>query len=174
MRLTDETVDALLSIREQCKTEGLVASDRRWKKSLKLVKAAAYLAGATETTPEDLTILVDSLWREPKERPKVARLVGNLADPVGSKATEVLDAARETAAKVSALEGGERKDYLAQATQAIQTLRAQQDKLKELARAAGSRSGLVIHDATVEIHQLHAELARAVSQGLGLGVRVAK
>ena len=172
--VTEDTLDALLAIREQCKAEGLVASDRRWKKSLKLAKAAAYLAGATETTPEDFTLLVDSLWREPKERPKVARLVGALADPIGSKATEVLDAARETAAKVAGLTGTDRKDFLAQATQALQTLRAQQEKLKELSHSAGSRASHVIQDATTEVNQLHAELARAVSQGLGLGLRLAK
>ncbi len=176
IRVTDETIDALIAIREQCKQEGIVASDRRWKKSLNLAKAAAYLTGATETTPEDLTFLVDSLWREPKERPKVARLVGTLADPVSTKAAEVLDAARETAAKLSAPGATERQDFIAQATQALQTIRSQQDKLKELARTASQRATQAVQDALIEVNQLHAELARTVSQGLGLGhnLRVAK
>jgi MoxR-like ATPase len=58
------------------------------------VQANAYLAGESGTTPEDLLILTDSLWREPRERPKVARIVGELADPVSAKAAEILDAAR--------------------------------------------------------------------------------
>jgi len=36
--VTDETVDALIQIRDACKVEGIVASDRRWKKSLKIGK----------------------------------------------------------------------------------------------------------------------------------------
>src|ERR687887_631221 len=66
--ISDPTIDALISIRDACKTEGIVVSDRRWKKTLKAVQASAYLAGEATTTPEDLLILADSLWREPRER----------------------------------------------------------------------------------------------------------
>ena len=168
-KLTDATVDALISIRDACKQEGIVASDRRWKKSLKIVRATAYLAGEKETSPEDLCVLTDSLWREPKERAKVARLVGRLADPVGTQATEILDAARETAEKVSALKAGDRKAYISQAASAIDQFSAQKQKLAELAQSGGRRARNVVADAATEIQSMHAELARAVSAGLGLG-----
>ena len=172
--ITEATLDALISIREECKAEGIVASDRRWKKSLKLVKAQAYLAGATETSPEDLAFLADSLWREPKERAKVARLVGRLADPIGSQALEIADAAREMAAKVKALHKDDRKAYLAQASQSLDGFRAQQEKLKELSRTAGQRAKQMVNDSLTEVNQLHAELARSINQTLGLGMRVAQ
>ncbi|HET9554001.1 MAG TPA: AAA family ATPase, partial [Anaeromyxobacteraceae bacterium] len=166
--VSDETIDALIQIRDACKAEGIVASDRRWKKSLKLAQATAYMAGEKKTSPEDLSILVDSLWREPKERPKVARLVGKLADPVGAQAAEILDAARETAAKVAALVAGDRKAYIAQAAQALEQFQAQQKKLAQLAKGAGRRASVVIQDSMDEIVALHTELARNVSAGLGL------
>ena len=72
--VTDATVDVLVEIRDACNIEGIVASDRRWKKSLKLIQAAAYLAGESQTSPEDAAILIDSLWRDPKERSKIARM----------------------------------------------------------------------------------------------------
>ena len=168
--VSDETVDALIQIRDACKAEGIIASDRRWKKSLKLAQASAYMAGESKTSPEDLSILVDSLWREPKERPKIARLVGKLADPVGAQAVEILDAARETAAKVAALVAGDRKAYIAQAAQALEQFQAQQKKLMQLAKGAGRRATVVIHESTDEIVALHAELARNVSAGLGLRI----
>lgn len=170
MTVSDETIDALVQIRDACKAEGIVASDRRWKKSLKLAQATAYMAmaGEKKTSPEDLSILVDSLWREPKDRPKVARLVGKLADPVGAQAAEILDAARETAAKVAALVAGDRKAYIAQAAQALEQFQAQQKKLGQLAKGAGRRSSVVIQDSMDEIVALHTELARNVSAGLGL------
>ena len=171
VKVTDDTIDALISIREGLKTEGIVASDRRWKKSLRLVQAAAHLGGESETSPEDLAILTDSLWREPKERPKVARMVGKLADPIGSQAIEILDAARETAGKVQALKTSDRKAYLAQAAQALEEFRAQVAKLSELAKSAGKRAQASISDAIAEVNGLHAELARSVSTGLGLGMR---
>jgi MoxR-like ATPase len=34
VKITDDTVDALLAIRDACRGEGITASDRRWKKSL--------------------------------------------------------------------------------------------------------------------------------------------
>ncbi len=36
--ITDETIDALIQIRDACKAEGIVASDRRWKKSLRTAR----------------------------------------------------------------------------------------------------------------------------------------
>ena len=168
VKVTDATVDALISIRDACKVEGLAASDRRWKKSLRLVQAAAWMGGEKQTSPEDLTLLTDALWREPKERGKVAKLVGRLADPVASQAVEVLDAARETAEKVAGLKSGDRKAYIAQAAQALETFTQQMAKLQKLAKSAGRRAKDAIDTATADITEMHEELARSVSSGLGL------
>ena len=168
IKITDDTVDALIAIRDACRAEGIIASDRRWKKSLKIVQASAHMAGEKATSPEDLAILTDSLWREPKERSKVARIVGKLADPVGTQAQEILDAARETAQKVAGMKSGDRKAYIGQAASTIEQFDAQQKKLGELARSGGRRAKTVIADASAEIQGMHAELARAVSAGLGL------
>jgi MoxR-like ATPase len=169
VKVSDATIDALIAIRDACKVEGIVASDRRWKKSLKAVQASAYLAGEITTTPEDLFLLTDCLWREPKERSKVARLVGELADPVSAQAAEILDAARETAARATAVRSsGSKDDFVAKAAQALDAFRAQQKKLGELARGAGPRAAQAIVDATQEINALHSDLARSLSAGLGL------
>ncbi|MBI5543810.1 MAG: AAA family ATPase [Deltaproteobacteria bacterium] len=167
--VSDDTVEGLITIRDACKAEGIIASDRRWKKALKLVQATAFMAGEKKTCPEDLGILEHVLWRDPgKEKAKVARLVGKLADPVGAQAAEILDAARETAAKVTGLQSGDRKQYIAQAAQALEQFQAQQKKLMLLTKSAGRRAVGVITDATEEIGALHADLARTVSAGLGL------
>lgn len=171
VKVTDETIDALLAMRDACRAEGITASDRRWKKSLGVVRASAWLAGEKKTSPEDLGILVDSLWREPKDRPKVARIVGQLSDPASMQAVEIVDAAREIATKVAALRSGDRKAYVGQAAQAIEQFAAQQGKLGELTKSAGRRAQATIRDAIAEIQGLHAELARAVSAGLGIGLR---
>jgi MoxR-like ATPase len=171
VKITDDTVDALLSIRDACRGAGIVASDRRWKKALGLVRASAWLAGERKTTPEDLAILTDSLWREPKERSKVARIVGQLSDPASMQSVEILDAAREIATKVASLKSGDRKQYIAQAAGSVEMFEQQQSKLAELAKSGGRRAKTTINDAIAEIQGLHAEVARAVSTGLGIGLR---
>jgi MoxR-like ATPase len=166
--VTEQTLQALVSIRDNCRAEGIIASDRRWKKTLKAVQATAYLAGETSTTPEDLLVLSHALWREPKDQPKVAHIVGQLADPVSAKAAEVLDAARETAGRITGLRTTDRKAYVAQAAQALDEFQQQQEKLKELTRGAGPRAKQTLADASQEIAQLHSDLATALTAGLGL------
>lgn len=168
VKVTDATVDALLSIREALRQEGLVSSDRRWKKSLRLVQAAAWLSGEKGTAPEDLLILTDALWSEPKDRPRVARTVGKLADPASLQALEILDAAKESADKVAGLKAGDRKVYIAQAAQALEAFTQQMSKLQKLEKSAGRRAKEAITLATAQITSMHEELARAVSSGLGL------
>jgi MoxR-like ATPase len=171
VKITDATVDSLLAIRDTCKAEGIEVSDRRWKRVLKLAQASAFLAGEKTTTPEDLLILADSLWREPKDRAKLARIVGQHADPVSAKAGEILDAARETAAKIAGLKnsGTDRREHTAQAAQALEDFMKQKKKLETLAESAGPRAKTTISDAAQEITQLHAELARSLSTTLGIG-----
>ena len=101
-------------------------------------------------------------------------MVGRLSDPVAFQANEVLDAARDTAANVHALKNSDRKAYLSQAGQALEEFRAQQTKLNDLAKSGGRRAKAVVADAAAEVQSLHAELARAVSSGLGLGMRAVK
>ena len=59
---------------------------------------------------------------------------------MSAKAAEVLDAARETAARVAALRTSDRKSYLSQAAQALEEFTAQQQKLRDLASGAGPRA----------------------------------
>jgi MoxR-like ATPase len=170
--VTDATIDALLQIRDAAKAEGIVVSDRRWKKSLRAVQASAYLARETATCPEDLLILSDCLWRDQKERPTVARLVGKLADPASAQAREILDAARETAARIAGIRSTKPKDeFMSEATRAIKEYEEQKKKLAGLASGAGPRASQTIQEAQQEIVQLHQDLGRNLAAGLGLRLR---
>ena len=89
---------------------------------------------------------------------------------MAAQATEVLDAARETAQKVASLQRGDRVPTSAAAT-AIDQFTQQQRRLADLAKSAGKRAKAAIAEAKADIGVMHGELARAVSAGLGLGVR---
>ena len=48
-----------------------VASDRRWRSSLDVLRAHAFLCGRAIVTEDDLGFLEHVLWKDPEEHPKV-------------------------------------------------------------------------------------------------------
>jgi MoxR-like ATPase len=166
--VSDQTLDSLTDLRSACKAEGIICSDRRWKKVLKLAQANAFLFGENETSPEDLAICTDSLWREVKERIKVSKIVGNLCDPVGSKALEILDAARESAQNIAALRFKDRKEYTKQGTSVLEDFREQLTRLENLSHKAGKRGKAVVAEATTKIQSMHDQISKVVMEQLGL------
>ena len=95
MAIDDSHFDALLDVKEKVEADGVVASDRRWRKILRALKAASFLAGAKTVTEDAFDMLPDMLWREPSERPALVQLVGKVANPVGAKVAEIVDMAQE-------------------------------------------------------------------------------
>lgn len=72
---------------------GVEPSDRRYKESLKVLRAFAYLNGHAQVELEDLSILEHVLWlnRDPKERDAVRKVVADVArSPVVSRAAELV------------------------------------------------------------------------------------
>jgi MoxR-like ATPase len=167
--ISDDTIEGMISIRDACKADGIIASDRRWKKSLRIVQAAACLMGEESTNPEDLSVLVDVLWREPKEREKVARIVSAHADPAQAKAVEILDSARETAQKIASLQNKDRAKYVGAAASAIDQFEEQKVQLSNLVKKAGKRARITVNDAITEIQGLAAEATRVAAASLGIG-----
>lgn len=79
---------------------GVIASDRRWKSSLKLVRASAALAGRTKAKGIDLLPLVDCLWNKAEERDIIRTVVAKTRSPALAAAEKFLDLAKAEAAKM--------------------------------------------------------------------------
>lgn len=60
-------------------TEQLYVSDRRWKKSIRLLKASAYFNGNSEISPLDLLVLKDCIWDTPESRNTVQTIIETFA-----------------------------------------------------------------------------------------------
>jgi len=96
----DAVADILLDLRDALAKEGITASDRRWRKCVKLVRASAALEGRTTAESRDLLALTHALWREPGERPVVGQIVARHAAPKLGEAVKLHDAALEIHGKV--------------------------------------------------------------------------
>jgi MoxR-like ATPase len=79
---SDEAMDAYDSIVRELNREGIFPGDRRERKAVGVVQAAAWLAGATEVEKDHLQVLADVLWDAPEEQPtKCANVVSRTANP---------------------------------------------------------------------------------------------
>lgn len=77
------------------KKEGVIASDRRYRVSLTVLKAHAWLNGRKAVSDDDLPMLQHILWSQPSEIKTVQRVVLGTANPLLNKITELLDQANE-------------------------------------------------------------------------------
>jgi MoxR-like ATPase len=93
--LATDTLATLLSLKLILEDKGIRASDRRWKKILAATRAYAYLQGHSQVEVEDLEILIDCTWREPKEYSTIAAIIREVINPHMAKIIELLDAAKE-------------------------------------------------------------------------------
>lgn len=92
----DDVLESIIDIKDATEKAGFVASDRRWKAILHIIKAAAYLEGRTNVEQNDLLILADCLWNDPQDRRELTRIISKTVNPVFYQANKILDAAKET------------------------------------------------------------------------------
>lgn len=95
LRSIADTVDAstvipaVVKIRNVLATEhGITISDRRWRKALGIVRAAAALAGRTVANAHDLGCLVDCLWDRHEQADVIRKTVMKYGNPKLAKARE--------------------------------------------------------------------------------------
>jgi len=86
-------LDMTVQLRQVLADYGIVASDRRYKEALDLLRAVAFLDGRNEVVEDDLLILQHVLWHDPSQAPEVARLVFAVAEPLLVGIAEVEDEA---------------------------------------------------------------------------------
>lgn len=163
VRGSQEVLDKIVELRQTCSDAGIVISPRRWKKALSITKARAWLDGEDIVTPEHLCILTAVLWRDPKERKTVERLVYAAACPIYLTALEAED---HIADLVKALESTAESLYdetventLMQISDIHRDLKAKigKSRVKHLDRATKSLTN---------IETLHAKISRNVLKRL--------
>lgn len=135
----------LLELRNLLNAKGIVASDRRYRHALELLKARAVLGGRDRCNGDDLQILEHVLWSEPSERAEVADALRSLNHGHEDEAQRLLFQAREIAELAGSTDP--RVDEEAMHAEAVAKLHDLSRRLESLAResdARGKRSETVI------------------------------
>lgn len=81
-------ISDVVELKRELEKEGIAVSDRRFRQSLDIIKAYAYLNGRSEAISDDLQILRYVFWTEPEEIPVVEAKVLSIANPFAQKAQE--------------------------------------------------------------------------------------
>lgn len=78
--IPDAIYHTIAKVRTRLQDEGIQPSDRRFKQSLSLLQANAYLAGRMEVERKDLGILTNVLWNRPEERETASKIIYEIID----------------------------------------------------------------------------------------------
>jgi len=103
VRIPGGILQALAELRRSLATSQIIASDRRWRNSLAIMRAHAMLLGRTQAGDDDLAFLEHVLWRDPEEIPKVRDAIRRLVKGFEDEARELL------------IQGQELREYAARA-----------------------------------------------------------
>lgn len=82
-------------IRKELRKKGFNPSDRRYKQSVSLLKARAYLEGRSEVSEDDLRFLENVLWREPGEKTEIQSIIHQTLNGWRDRLRELLIQAKE-------------------------------------------------------------------------------
>ena len=132
--LPDRAVAELFRLRSKLAASGIEASDRRWVKASKLLRAAAWLAGADTVTVHHFGILTATLWNTPDQIVPVREAVMELAGAEILKAERMFDAVMKLAIELRVESGG---GWIERAGTARKELRKAQDWIAAMATEAG-------------------------------------
>jgi MoxR-like ATPase len=150
---------SIADIRRELNKKNIQASDRRYRQSLSLLQAHAYLNGEKEVHEKSLFFLEHVLWRDPSEHEPVRATIRELLLGYEQEITELLYESREI--RDSAVQPGQSSDERARALIELHTklrnILAKVDQIMEKAKRLGrplDRVGSVRN----EIEQLQKEM----------------
>jgi MoxR-like ATPase len=150
---------SIADIRRELNKKSIVASDRRYRQSLALLQAHAFLGEATEVQEKDLFFLEHVLWRDPAEQEAVRSTIRELLLGYEEEITELLYESREI--RESALQPGraseERARALIEFHTKLRNILTKVDQIMERAKRLGRPLDRVNH-VRGEIEQLQKDM----------------
>lgn len=84
----------IIPLKRALSAEGLSVSDRRWRQSIDLLKACAWLDGRDSVDSDDMMVYSNVMWDKAEDRAKCASVVGKLVNPALGQIQEHYDTLR--------------------------------------------------------------------------------
>ena len=139
VKMPSNILKTISRIRKELGKKGITPSDRRYKQSVALLKARAYLDERSEVTEDDLRLLENILWREPGEKAEIQSVIHQSLHGWRDRLRELLIQAKELDAYSK--RGWENEEMLIKANIEAQTklkhISAKLDELIEECRERG-------------------------------------
>ncbi len=98
-------VDTILELRGELRGEQVRPSDRRWKQSMRVLQASAYLNGRSAVDEDDLAVLRHVLWDVVEQIPTVERSVLSRTSPLTKAALDIQAGLETIEAEIDARHG---------------------------------------------------------------------
>lgn len=133
-------IETVLKLRDEMRSAEIIPSDRRWRQSVKLLQASAFLNGRTEVDDDDIHVLRYALWDVPEQIVPVERMCLSLSNPVAEKCVRILDDAEQISREIRDRKGqalDSRAAYGTEANGKVKILVAELAQLRQDCMAAG-------------------------------------
>ena len=90
--IPDSVIEAILDLRADLAAESIHPTDRRWKQTMDILRAEAWLRDGEEVEINDCRSLVHVLWNDSSQRSTVMSKVLQMIDPMDRKPVELYEA----------------------------------------------------------------------------------
>jgi MoxR-like ATPase len=160
IEIPNETAMSVAKLRREMRGHGLNASPRRWKQSMRVMQAAAFLDGSDVVTDDHLMVLRFTLWDSPEQRSTIDRLVLSASNPLNEKVMNLLDRADEIHTGIEARKGQaleSRAQYGAEANAKLKVLTGELGQLRQDSLAAG-RGTSQLEDAATRLETIRRKI----------------
>lgn len=91
VKMPSEIYEAMKSLRDDLRSDGIEVTERRWVESVSIVRAEAFMNGREEADIEDMRPLMHVLWSDLDHQKVVKKRVLELANPIDKAASDILD-----------------------------------------------------------------------------------
>lgn len=165
-----QVIDELLTLKTKLAAAGIMVSDRRWKRSVGLLRANAWLSEDDEVSTDHFAILSDVLWSDPATRATVASAVDEVSGSSALVARKVLDTLLVARQGIpSKPDRGDQTAFRAYQQQLVALSSEASEALRKLQAEQAKTTGKKrkkVEEVLAEVQQVKVSINQLVREGL--------